>query len=73
MNKRKIFNDAKALYINLEQAYEIAGELRDSFTGMEDNLKSGLLKEQCNIIRDQLYKLRELKGKFLRLIDSIEE
>jgi len=50
------------MYKHLLEAYEIAGGLRDTFTGVETN--EGKLKEYCNTIRGKIYELREFKDEF---------
>lgn len=74
MEKSEIFEQTDKLYENLLAAYDIAGELRDSFSGL--NEKGGnneyQLKEHCNIIRTKIYELRELRGKFKEEINKIQ-
>ena len=67
MEGKQILEDKDKLYEHLMAAYELAGGLRDSFSGVDH---SGELKEFCNTIRGKIYDLRELKGPFTQTIKS---
>lgn len=71
MKKTEIQAEKDKLYEHLMEAYELAGSLRDSFSSVEGN--QGALKEHCNTIRGKIYELRELRGKFQSLINSIKD
>ncbi|GEM_PF-5689356 len=75
ITKTKIFDHTEKLYDHLMEAYEIAGGLRDSFSGInaDGGENEGQLKEHCNIIRKKIYELRELRGKFKVEINKIRE
>ena len=70
MNKEEIQAEKDKLYEHLMEAYELAGSLRDSFTNIGENKNE--LKKHCNIIREKIYELRELRGKFQDLINQIK-
>ena len=70
MNVDKIIESTDEMYEHLIKAYEIAGGLRDTFTGVATN--EGELKEYCNTIRGKIYELRELRGQFKTTIKTLE-
>lgn len=71
MKVEKILGHTDAMYEHLMKAYEIAGGLRDTFSGVETN--EGKLKEYCNKIRGAIYELREFRGEFHQTIKSLEK
>ena len=71
MKVEKILEHTDKLYEHLMEAYEIAGDLRDTFSGVETN--EGKLKEYCNTIRGKIYELRELRGQFKTTIKTLEQ
>lgn len=71
MNKKEILNDIQSMYEALEKAYDMAGGLRDSFTGVNPEGNEYQLKQHCNIIRGKIYELRELKGHFVNEVKAI--
>jgi hypothetical protein len=71
MKKSEIIASTETLYSNLMEAYEIAGTLRDVFSGIGNN--EFQLKEFCNEIRQKIYELRKNEGKFFIEINKIEE
>lgn len=69
MNTQKILEQKDKMCEHLMEAYEIAGDLRDTFTDVENE---GKLKAFCNTIRGKIYELRELKGQFTQSIKAIK-
>jgi hypothetical protein len=72
ITSKKVFEKTDMLYDHLMEAYEIAGQLRDSFSGIGGENESEL-KEHCNVIRGKIYSIRELRGKFKEEIHKIGE
>ncbi len=70
MKVAQILEHTDKLYDHLMEAYEIAGGLRDTFSGVETN--EGKLKDYCNNIRGKIYELRELRGEFKSTIKTLE-
>ena len=71
MKKKDIQEYKDQMYAHLADAYEIAGDLRDEFTGIGENETP--LKEHCNVIRGRINALKELSGHFQSLINKIKE
>jgi len=61
-NEKQIIEEIDKMYENLINAYEIAGGLRDTFTGIGTN--EGKLKEYCNLIRGKIYDINQFKYQF---------
>ncbi len=70
MTVEEILEQTDKLYEHLMEAYEIAGGLRDTFSGVEIN--EGPLKDYCNSIRGKIYEIRELRGGFKQLINTLK-
>lgn len=66
--KQEILNDLDELYEDLENAYQIAGNLRDAFTTFGDDQFRGQLKEYCNKIRGNISELQQFRSLFTRII-----
>ncbi len=74
ITKKKTFEQTDKLYEHLQEAYEMAGGLRDSFTGvLDEGADEYQLKEQCNAIRKGIYELQKLRGKFQVAINTLPE
>lgn len=64
----KEFDDC---YKALEEAYEIAGGLRDRFTGVQEDRIRGHLKDHCNEIRQSISNLRYKAGLVRKMIQIL--
>lgn len=69
MEVEQILEYTDKMYEHLLEAYQIAGDLRDIFSGVEIN--EGKLKNYCNIIRGKIYELRESKSQFKETIKTL--
>lgn len=67
--QQEIATQLEDLYQHLEIAYDMAGGLRDSFTGIGKDETQ--LKEFCNNIRGKIYELRTEKGNFKTFVNFI--
>jgi len=56
------------IFLSLEYAYETAGQMRDTFTGINKNENE--LKQFCNDIRGSIYNLRQKKLMFRILLNE---
>lgn len=68
MNKQEIQTKADQMYDHINKAYDLAEDLRDSFSGIKDEFDKRILKDHCNKIRSAIYNVRDEKGKFVRQI-----
>lgn len=72
-DKKELLADMQVMYEHLNQAYELAGGLRDSFTGVDDMELQGALKIYCNATRTNINQVSEFRGAFADKIKSIEQ
>lgn len=69
--KEQIQQEAEKLKQLLNDAYEIAGSLRDTFSSWPDNYEmQGYMKERCNNIRGQLYESKNDARLLIRAINQ---
>jgi hypothetical protein len=73
MKVKEILEQTDKMYSLLMEAYEIAGGLRDSFSGISgSDSTEGALKNHCNSIRGKIYEIREMKGSFIQIINTLK-
>jgi hypothetical protein len=73
MIRADVLAHAEAMYSHLEDAYQIAGELRDVFSAKEWEESAGDLKDVCNAVRTHVQELRYLRSFFIGRIENTEE
>lgn len=73
MRNEQMIIQVQDMYAHLDQVYDTAGLLRDEFTDIDSITQQAYLKEHCNIIRQKIYELRELRGKFITAIKHIPQ
>lgn len=58
--KQELTQDGEKLLHLIEQAYELAGSMRDTFSSWPDSQPEiqGYMKERCNSMRGLLYELK---------------
>lgn len=73
-NKEQILNDIEKLYALIETAYDLAGNLRDDFSGIKNvGANEQHLKNYCNTFRNKIYELRTLQFAFVNDARQIQE
>lgn len=71
MKNEEILEHIDKMYDQLQQAYEIAGGLRDTFSG--SGPEEGKLKDYCNDIRGKIYSMRTVRGQFKDTVKRIPQ